>query len=377
MSSQRRYVRLGIFVISAVALLVIGIIVLGVGSMFKHYIRGETYFADSVQGLDVGAAVKYRGVTVGKVDSIGLLPPEYRMDVKGENPAIGRYVRVVVDLDPEPLGTTDIGALRQTLAKETQAGFRVRLSSSLTGPAFLELDYLDPHAYPPLPISWEPEHLYVPSAPASTSRIVSAVERIAIQLEDAKIGDVIRHVDELILDTNKSIQDLKTAQLSDEASQVLQRVRASGERLEQILKNPAIDQVFSDVSAISGSARAAVGDKDGNLQQTMGNLRTISAQLKETTDRVNELVNDKKVDEMIANLKTTSQNAAPAAEDLRQMLRRLNLVVTAQSRDLEAVIRNLRQITDNAAAVTQDAKSNPSRLLFGQPPNRVKLGEQR
>jgi paraquat-inducible protein B len=299
------------------------------------------------------------------------------MDVKGEDASVGRYIRVVMDISPEPLATTNLDELREIMSKDVAAGFRVRLSSSLTGPAFMAFDYLDPAAYPPVPIAWTPEHLYVPSAPASTSRIVSAMERIAIQLEDAKVGEVIKHVDDLILDTGKQINDLKTAQLSDHATQVLQRVRASGERLEQILKDPAIDKVFSDVSAISGSARAAIGDKDGSLQQTMSNVQAISAQLKQTTDRVNELVNDKKVDEMIASLKTTTQNAAPAAEDLRQMLRRLNLVITAQSRDMEAVIRNLRQITDNAAAVTQDAKSNPSRLLFGEPPRQIELGESK
>jgi phospholipid/cholesterol/gamma-HCH transport system substrate-binding protein len=373
-SSQNRYVRLGIFVLGAIALLVISIIVLGVGSMFKHYVRVETYFADSVQGLEVGAPVKYRGVTIGKVESISLLSAEYEATDKGEDGAIGRLIRVVMDIDPAPLPTRDPALLRKAMAAQTQRGFRMRLASSLTGPAYLEADFLDPDAYPPLAISWTPEHLYVPSAPASTSRIVSAAERIAISLENAKIGEVIRHVDDLILDANKSINDLKTGQLGDQANQALQRIRASSERLEQILRNPAIDQTLSDVSAMVGNARAAVGDKDGNLQRMMDNLRSVSGQLKESTDRVNELVHDKRIDEMIASLNTTTQNTGPAMSDLRLMLRRLNLVITAQSRNLEAMISNLREITDNAASVTSDAKSNPSRLLFGQPPRRFEEG---
>ncbi len=188
---------------------------------------------------------------------------------------------------------------------------------------------------------------------------------------------MIRHVDDLILDTTKSVNALQTAKLSDEAAQILQHVRASSQRLEEVLKSPEIDQVVSNVAAITGSAKDAVGGKDGNLQQTMDNLQAVSAHLKETSDRVNELVHDQRIDDIITSLKTTGQNAAPAAEDLRHTLRRLNLLMTAQSRDLEAVIHNLRQITDNTAAVTQDAKSNPSRLLFGEPPRRIELGEQR
>ena len=48
------YFKIGLFVISATVLAVIGIIVLGVGSVFQRAALVETYIEESVQGLDIG-----------------------------------------------------------------------------------------------------------------------------------------------------------------------------------------------------------------------------------------------------------------------------------------------------------------------------------
>jgi ABC-type transporter Mla subunit MlaD len=70
------YLRVGLLVITGIALLVGAVMFLG-GNQIRHGRPYETYFRDSVQGLDVGAPVKYRGVTIGAVTEIGLTSAVY------------------------------------------------------------------------------------------------------------------------------------------------------------------------------------------------------------------------------------------------------------------------------------------------------------
>jgi len=46
--------------------------------MFTKGFLYATYFDESVQGLQVDSAIKYRGVEIGKVQSIGVAP-DYRL----------------------------------------------------------------------------------------------------------------------------------------------------------------------------------------------------------------------------------------------------------------------------------------------------------
>ena len=63
---------IGAFVIGAIALLVIAIIVFGSGRLFKQTREFVLYFETSVNGLRVGAPVKFKGVEVGSVKNIVL-----------------------------------------------------------------------------------------------------------------------------------------------------------------------------------------------------------------------------------------------------------------------------------------------------------------
>ena len=71
MSGQANFFKIGLFVIGAAVALVFLLVLLGAGRLFQSKIVMETYFNESVQGLELGSKVKYRGVIVGEVKSIG------------------------------------------------------------------------------------------------------------------------------------------------------------------------------------------------------------------------------------------------------------------------------------------------------------------
>ncbi|MDF2698350.1 MAG: Paraquat-inducible protein, partial [Labilithrix sp.] len=70
MAAPTNHFKLGLFVLLAFAAVIATLITLGAWSMRKDSVQYHTYFNESVQGLDVGAPVKFRGVTIGFVSGI-------------------------------------------------------------------------------------------------------------------------------------------------------------------------------------------------------------------------------------------------------------------------------------------------------------------
>ena len=56
--------------------------VLGARSLQKEVGRYVSYFDESVQGLDVGSPVKFRGVTIGTVGGIDVAPDHRHVEVR-------------------------------------------------------------------------------------------------------------------------------------------------------------------------------------------------------------------------------------------------------------------------------------------------------
>jgi hypothetical protein len=142
------HLRVGLMILGGIALLV-GLIWFLAGSQIVHGTLFETYFSESVQGLEVGAAVKYRGVTIGRVTDIGLTSAEYggRQPIQLERNTYRLvFVRYAVD-------TKKVGQMPDT-SEAVSLGLRIRLASQgITGSAGFfsvkagRLDWFSPYDY--------------------------------------------------------------------------------------------------------------------------------------------------------------------------------------------------------------------------------------
>jgi len=77
MSSKANNFKIGLFILIGMIVTVIGIILFGGGKFLREKYTIETYFDQSVQGLDVGAALKLNGVQIGDVSEIHFVFNDY------------------------------------------------------------------------------------------------------------------------------------------------------------------------------------------------------------------------------------------------------------------------------------------------------------
>src|SRR5262245_17320369 len=167
MSDQARNVRVGAFVLGGIGLALVVVLLLGAGSLFDRPSVVETVFDEAVQGLNVGSPVFLRGVKIGQVDEIGFVADYY--DVSQSPDPITSGGRILVRMD---IKLRDKRPQREGLEEFIRRGLRLQLSPSvITGLTFIQADFLDPERYPPLELTFKPEHVYVPSAPSTMTQL--------------------------------------------------------------------------------------------------------------------------------------------------------------------------------------------------------------
>ena len=309
MSRKANYFKIGAFVIIGLAIAVIGIVVFGAGKFFRHKIMIETYFDQSVQGLNVGAPLKYQGVQVGNVKEIGfafnyyqtsytyvVVRAEIQQELVGERKSLGRI----------PTEEERISRIKELI----ETGLRLQLDSQgITGVAFLNLANLDPKRFPPLKIDWEPESLYIPSAPGTITQITQAVENLTGTLETIDIKGMTDKVNQILVSTDKAIEDAQIPVIAKDVRELLDALENNSKRLDSILESQEVKQTLK------------------NLSQTLENVNTAS--------------------------------------------RKFNRFSSTQREELDRILEDIRATTENLRELTDTAKRYPSWFLFGNPPPRL------
>jgi len=339
------YFKIGIFVITAIVIGVLGVVVLGAGAIFQKKNIAETYIDESVQGLDVGSPVKFRGVPVGRVEDISLTSAAYRTRLQ--------YVLVRMSISSNmfqfPLNNPRSPELRAALDR----GFRIRIApQGLTGVAYLEADYLDPERNPSLQIDWQPDYPYIPSARSRITQLSEAVERILRNFSDIDISQLSQSLDKSLVAMSKLAESANLDKIGGQASGLLQELRATNRQITLLVSNPDLKNAISDVSAGAGRARQIIERAEKPVNQFL-------ADMPQATDSLNRLV--KRLDAVANDLPQTSA-------ELRQTIQRMNRLIAGQQRDIEQTMGNLRAISENMKEITESSKKYPSQTLFGGPP---------
>jgi len=359
--------KVGLFVLVALALIVVGVLVLGVGAYFRTTIQAETYVNESVQGLDLGSPVKYRGVKIGTISHIGFVSDAYPLSP--QDPQFITYTKLLLirlDLDPIRIGQTAVGQNNTSVDVLVEKGLRVRMASQgLTGTAYLDIDFLDPGQFPPIPIDWQPDRLYIPSAPSVMASLSTGAEGIVRKLDQIDAPGLAQQASALLEElrtTNRQLQvytgddalklDLKAT--VHEAAGALTAIRALAESSQQEL-TPAAAAVRAAAERINHLA-ATLDDSLGReqLARLVGRLDAASAELARTTSQLPAVVGN-----------------------VNQTLAHLDALLVNGQRTLGPALDNLSVMSRNLRSFSETAARYPSQILFGGPPAPASAGAPR
>jgi phospholipid/cholesterol/gamma-HCH transport system substrate-binding protein len=274
--------KLGLFVVVTVTMLVAAVFWLGARRLAREAFPIVIYFDESVQGLDVGSPVKFRGVTLGTVRDITVAPDH-------------RHVQVTADIYVDQVARLGLGDGKAPKPGDRfiDPNLRVRLASAgITGVRFIQTDFVDPAKFPPPTLPFPTPWNYVPSAPSTLqsleTRVTEILDRFPALEEQA--GVVLADLRE----TLDSIGGLADSLRADDGTfqQLLKRLATTADRLDVAVRDARLGDTTTALRGASGrvgtaaDSVAAAADGIGDAREE---LRASLVALRETLDAVRAL----------------------------------------------------------------------------------------
>jgi len=377
MKSEENHFKIGLFVLGATGLLVAGTILLGAGHLFRKQIVIESYFDESVQGLETGSPVKFQGLTIGEVSSIDTVSYLYDKQLsEAQRLSNARYVAVTMSITSYEAVGMQAETHEDEILQAVARGLRFRLASiGLTGTKFVEASFFDPERVPPLQFNWTPRHPYVPSAPDAINNIIDNVEDLMDRLARSDLEGILQNLDDTIESMRFAIDGLSTPELSSEVLALSSELRTATQRFNQLFGDPTLDSAPADAAALLSSAQAISADLEQRLPSILERFDSASASLQSGLAHLEGFLVDPDTDLAVgdlhavaANMRTASEELPDTVVQLRATLRDVQRMFGGNDQSVEEIFANLRMVSANLRSITDELRANPARVLFGDPP---------
>lgn len=297
MKKNGTYFKIGLFVIGVCAVLIAGVLFISADTLGGESFLVETYINESVQGLNVGSDVLYRGVDIGQVKTITLVPVEYPMDIDSpEFATYSRYVVVIMAIDPSKFFGLDRDptVIESIIRNQIKEGLRFKLSyQGITGIAFIEADYVNPEQERPMSVPWIPKRIYVPSMPSLITSFTQALDKIFRRLNDIKIEDTLAKMETTLTTMDQAIKDAKIGEVRESFVALTSEVRESNQQLGQLLKNAEtipedFNAVVTQLNKTLQQVEILLGRHEPDIDVVLADLKTLLQNLRNLSERLKQ-----------------------------------------------------------------------------------------
>ena len=284
------YFVVGFFVTVGTIAALAMILWLGASKYLRKGAKYVTYFDESVQGLQVDSAVKYRGVEIGSVDKIRVAPDN-------------RLIEVVIKADLRK------GTERQLVSQLKSAG--------ITGIVFIELDNRDMSKPDRAPrIDFKAEYPLIPSQQSDTARIFSEFDDIykkIVKIDFEGISNGLKS-------TMQSVESTLSNPLLDSILENAVSVTSGLDKTVQLANKRLEDRKLEEIVL---ETKGAVTDARKFIKSVEDELHAMK--LAETAVKANLMMDglEKKSRAISFELEATSENLRQTTNTLEQLMDRV------------------------------------------------------
>ena len=321
MSKKANPTTIGLFFLAGLALCVAGLLIFSSRSLFHPQQKSILYFNTSLKGLNPGAPVKIRGVTVGSVVEILIrhnqAPDDFSM------PVIIAIDKKLAQTKSDELLRLGDQSVRERLIHE---GFRGRLDSEslVTGVLYVGLE-LVPHATTPVFHQIKPEYDEIPTVP-------SQIQQLLANLSQVDVHGLSENVNRLVVRLDDSLGQLNVAEINASLTNLLGAAN-------QLVTSP-------------------------NLTNSLASLRQMLDQAGSLLQRI-----DGRVDPLADSVTNALYDAQKTFAELRVAIQNVSALIgpdSALPSDLKQALEDVGNAGRSVADLAQFLQRNPNALLTGR-----------
>jgi paraquat-inducible protein B len=320
---------IGIFVLGAITLLVIAVVALGSGKLFRTTFSVVCFFYVSVGGLNKGAPVVFNGVRIGEVTDVIL-----RYNTTDLTTSVPVYIEIdpqrVKTLGPHPSPTNFEKDLRLLINRGLKA--RLELESIVTGKLQVSLGF-----YPDRTVRLVGADQKYPEIPT----IPSTVQEITKRIEQLPLEDIIKDIASAVKGINRIVN-------SPEITKTVQSVSGAAEEAQGLMKS-----LKSKTATLTSSVDGTMKDIQKLVQRIDRQVEPLSVSMQRT----------------LSSVEKTSDEAAIALRQAQQTLAVLEGEIGEDSELVYELKKAIKEVGNAGKAVRGLARAldrQPESLLFGK-----------
>ncbi|MGM8227811.1 MlaD family protein [Cellvibrio sp. ARAG 10.3] len=315
---KNRSLAIGAFIVGAILLVFIALMFFSGGRFFADKKRVVMYFEGSVQGLQVGAPVKLKGVVLGEIIDISI-------NFERDNKTV--YTAVTADLVMKRINSDGVNVEEDFFEDAIQSGLRAQLNfqSFLTGLLYVELDF-----YPDSELrlyAIQKEHQEIPT-------IGTSFEEISRTFQELDLKGLVHNLNNL------------TEQVSN--------MVANGQVAETL---SSFNRLATSLEQTSGNADKEIARLSAKMDTTLTELNTLIKQLNTQTP------------DMLASLKSSLQELDKSMQSFDQAAANIEHAFSEDAPLINQLTRTLEDMSRSSQAfrsLSETLEQQPEALLRGR-----------